>query len=185
MLALFIAVQRRKVGNFGRRDDHAASVLTGVTRDAFELTRHIDQRSDLFIRLVNFRQLRFRFKGFCQRHARIGRHQLRDTIDKTVRMPQHAAHIADNGFRRHRTEGDNLRYRITPVHICDVFNHLVAFLHTEVNVEVRHRDTFRVQETFEQQVKFQRIKVGNFQRVGHQRTSPGTTSRPYRHAVIF
>ncbi|CGW83305.1 Uncharacterised protein [Salmonella enterica subsp. enterica serovar Typhi] len=55
MLALFIAVQRRKVGNFGRRDDHAASVLTGVTRDAFELTRHIDQRSDLFIRLVNFR----------------------------------------------------------------------------------------------------------------------------------
>ncbi len=32
--------------SFGRRDDHAASVLTGVTRDApSSFTRHNDQRS--------------------------------------------------------------------------------------------------------------------------------------------
>ena len=160
-------------------------MLTGVTRDAFQLARHVDQRFDLFVSFVDFRQLRFGFKRFCQRHARIGRHQLRNTIDKPVRVAQHASHVADNRFRRHRTEGNNLRYRITTVHIGDMFDHLVAFLHAEVDVKVGHRDTFRVKETFEQQVEFQRIEVGNFQRVRHQRARTGATARSNRHAVIL
>ena len=185
VLTGLITVQRRKIGDFGRRDNHATSVLTGVTRDAFQLARHIDQRFNFLIRLVNFRQLRFRLKRFRQRHAWVRRHQLRDTIHETIWVPQHAPHVADNRFRRHRTEGNNLRYRIAAVHVRDVFDNLVAFLHTEVNVEVRHGDTFRVKETFEQQVEFQRIKVGNFQRIGHQRPRTGTAPRPYRYAVIF
>ena len=100
-------------------------------------------------------------------------------------MPQHAAHVADNRFRRHRTEGNNLRYRITPVHICYMLDNLIAFFHTEVNIEVGHGDTFRVKETFEQQVEFQRVEVGNFQRIGYQRTRTGASPRAYRHTVIF
>ncbi|VAL71025.1 Uncharacterised protein [Enterobacter kobei] len=185
MLARFIAVQRRKVGDFGRGDNHPPRMLTGVTRDAFQLARHVDQRFDLFVGFVDFRQLRFSFKGFRQSHARIGRHQLRDTIDKTVRVAQNAAHIADNRFRGHRTEGDDLRNRITTIHIGHVLNHLVAFFHAEVDVKVGHGDTFRVEETFEQQVKFQRIEIGNFQGIRHQRAGTRTTARTYRHAVIL
>ena len=185
MLARFIAIQRREVGDFGRGDNHAPRMLTGVTRDAFQLARHVDQRFDLFVRFIDFRQLRFSLKGFCQRHARIGRHQFRDAIDKPVRVAQHAAHVADNRFRRHRTEGNDLRYRITAVHVGHVLDHLVAFLHAEVDVEVGHRDTFRVEETFEQQVELQRIEVGNFQRIRHQRTCAGATPRSNRHAVIL
>ena len=168
MFALFIAIKRRKISNFGRCNNHPTGVLTGVTGDPFQFARHVDQRLNFFIRFVDFRQLRLGFKRFRQRHPRIGRDQFRDTIDKAVRMPQNAAYVADHRFRRHRTEGDNLRYRITTVHVCHVFDNLIAFLHTEVNVKVRHGDTFRVKETFEQQVKFQRIEVGDFQRVGHQ-----------------
>ena len=135
---LFIAVQRSKISNFGRCDNHTTGVLTGVTRDAFQLTRHIDQRFNLFICLIDFRQLGFGFKGFCQRHARIGRHQLRNTVNEAVRVSQHAPHVADNRFCRHRTEGNNLRNRITTVHFRHVLDDLVAFLHTEVNVEVGH-----------------------------------------------
>ncbi|MNS76001.1 hypothetical protein D3C72_1095340 [compost metagenome] len=141
-------------------------MFTGVTRDTFQLARHVDQRFHLFVSFVDFRQLRFRFKGFRQRHTWIGWHQFGDAIDKTVRMAEHAAHVADNRFRRHRTKGNNLRYRVTTVHVRDVLNHLVAFLHAEVNVEVGHRNTFRVKETFKQQVEFQRIEVGDFERVG-------------------
>ncbi len=64
-------------------------------------------------------------------------------------------------------------------------DNLVAFLHAEVDVEVGHRDTFRVEETFEQQVKLKRIEVGDFQRIGHQRSGTRTTARPYRYAVIL
>ena len=108
MLTRFIAVQRREVSDFGRGDNHAPRMLTGVTRDALQLARHVDQRFHLFVGFVDFRQLRFSFKGFRQGHARIGRHQLRDSIDKTVGVAQNAAHVADNRFRRHRTEGNDL-----------------------------------------------------------------------------
>ena len=135
---LLIAVQRRKVGNFGRCDNHATGVFTGVSGDTFQLTRHINQRANLFIRLVNFRQLRFSFKSFRQRHPGIGRHQLRDTVNEAVRVAQNAAYVADNRFRRHSTEGDDLRYRITAVHLRHVLDNLVTFLHAEVDVEVGH-----------------------------------------------
>ena len=138
MLTRFIAVERRKISNFGRGDNHAPRMLTGVTRDAFQLARHVDQRFDLFVRFIDFRQLRFSLKGFCQRHARIGRHQLGDTIDKSVRVTQHATDIADDRFRRHGTEGDDLRYRVAAVHIRHVLDNLVAFLHAEVDVKVGH-----------------------------------------------
>ena len=185
MLPCFITIERRKIGNFGRRNNHATGMFTSVTCDTFQFTRHVDQRFNFFVGFVNFRQLRFRFKRFRQRHPRIGRNQLGDTIHKTVRMPQHAAYVANNRFCRHRTEGDDLRYRITPVHIRHVVDNLIAFFHTEIDVKVGHGNTFRVKETFEQQVKFQRVEVGNFQRIGHQRSRTGTSPRPYRHTVIF
>ncbi len=104
----FIAVEWRKIGNFGRSNNHPTGVFTGVTGDALQLTRHIDQRFDLFVGLVDFWQLRLCFEGFRQGHARIGRYQLRDTVNKAVRMPQYAAHVADNRFCGHGTEGNNL-----------------------------------------------------------------------------
>ncbi|MNB77967.1 hypothetical protein D3C75_246620 [compost metagenome] len=134
----FVAVQRREIGNFRWRDHHPTGVFTGVTGDPFQLARHVDQRFNFFVCFVDFRQLRLSLKGFRQRHARIGRHQLGNAIHKAVRMTQHAAHIANNRFRRHRTEGNNLRYRVAAVHLGHVIDNLVAFLHAEVDVEVGH-----------------------------------------------
>jgi hypothetical protein len=59
-----------------------------------------------------------------------------------------------------------------------------AFL-AEVDIEVGHRDPFRVQETLEQQVVLQRVEVGNLQRIRHQRTGAGTPARADRHAVVL
>ncbi|MNG81901.1 hypothetical protein D3C79_405680 [compost metagenome] len=167
MLPLGVTIQRREVGDFSRRDHHAPGVFTGVTRYPFQLARHVDQRFDFLIGLVNFRQLRFGGKGFFQRHARIGRHQFGDAIDEAIGVTQHATHVADNRFSRHGTEGDDLRYRLTAVHIRHVLNHQIAFFHAEIDVEVGHRNTFRVKEAFKQQVKFQRVKIGDFQCIGY------------------
>ena len=61
----------------------------------------------------------------------------------------------------------------------------VAFFHAEVDVKVGHGDTFRVEETFEQQVEFQRIEVGDFQCVRHQRAGTGTTAGPTGTPLSF
>ncbi len=75
--------------------------------------------------------------------------------------------------------------RVAAVGVGHVVDHPVAALHAEVDVEVGHRDTFRVQETFEQQVVGQRIEVGDLQRVGHQRTGARAPARADRHAVVL
>ena len=82
-------------------------------------------------------------------------------------MPEHTTNVADYRFRRHGSEGNNLRYRVTAIHFRHVIDNPISFLHAEVDVKVGHGYTFRVQESFEQQVKFQRIQIGNFQRIGH------------------
>lgn len=46
-------------------------------------------------------------------------------------------------------------------------------------------ETRSVKETFEQQVELQRVKIGDLQSIGHQRTGAGTASRANRHAVIL
>ena len=180
-----VAVKRCEIGNFCRRDHHTTCVFTGVTCHPFQDARHIDQRPDFLIGLIHLAELRLCRKGFFQCHTGIRRHQFGNSVDKPVRMPQHTADIADNRFCRHRTEGNNLGNSITPVHFGYVINHAVTFFHAEVNIEVRHGNSFRVQEAFEQEIKLQRIQIGDFQGVRHQRTGTGTTSRPYRHIVIL
>ncbi len=74
-LPMLIAIERRKIGDLRWRNDYAARMFTGVTRDPFQFARHIDQRFNLFVRVIHGRKLRFSNKGFFQRHAGIGRDQ--------------------------------------------------------------------------------------------------------------
>ena len=64
------------------------------------------------------------------------------------------------------------------IFFLNVFDDLAAPVLTKVDVKVRHRHTFRVQKTFEQQRETKRIKVGDQKRIGHERARTRTTARP-------
>src|SRR5690606_26704399 len=70
-----------------------------------------------------------------------------------------------------------------------LFGHVPDDLRTaaiiEVDVEVGHGNTFRVQETLEDQAVDQRVQVGNTHRVGNHGTCTGTTSGTYTDAVVL
>ena len=100
-------------------------------------------------------------------------------------MPEHAARIAHRRLRRHRAVGDDLADAIATVFLRDVVDHLVAADHAEVDVEVRHRHTFGVEEAFEQQVVADRVEVGDAERVGDKRTRARAASRPDRYCVLL
>jgi hypothetical protein len=70
--------------------------------------------------------------------------------------------------------------RRTLLHVAD---HLVAPVLAEVDVEVRHRHAFGVQEALEQQREAQRVEVGDGQRPGHQRPGARAAARPDRNAM--
>ena len=65
--------------------------------------------------------------------------------------------------------------------------HVVAAVLVEIDIDIRQGDTLGIQETLEQQVVFQRIYVGNFQTVGHDRSGceprPGPTDTPISRAA--
>ena len=98
---------------------------------------------------------------------------------------QHAPHIANHRFGRQRAERHNLADRFLAVFLAHIFNHAATVGLAEVDIEVRHGHAFGVQETLEQQRVFQRVKVGNLQRIRHKRSRARTTTRPHRAAVLF
>ena len=66
------------------------------------------------------------------------------------------------------------------MHIAD---HLAAAILAEVDVEVRHRHAFRIEEPFEQQPEADRIEIGDRQRISDQRTGAGAAAGTDRNVV--
>ena len=98
---------------------------------------------------------------------------------------QHAPHIANHRFGRQRAERHDLADRFFAVFFAHIFNHAATVGLAEVDIEVRHGHAFGIQEPLEQQRVFQRVEVGNLQRVCHQRACTRTTTRPHRAAILF
>jgi len=79
------------------------------------------------------------------------------------------AHIFDGRFGGHVPKViSGQRYRD---HISgDIVDHLAAPAHAEIDINIGHRDAFRIKKTLEEQFVLQRIDVGDTQRIGDQRS---------------
>ncbi len=192
-----LAVQRREVGQRGRRDHHAAGVFAGVAGEVFQFQRQVDQGASLLILFVGFAEFLDDPVGFLLRlfraAERIGqgqverpwRHQLGQPVDLSVGHAQYAAGIAQHRLGRHRAVGDDLADPVATVFLRDVVDHLVASIHAEVDVEVGHRHAFGIQEALEQQVELQRVEVGDLQHPGDQRAGTRAAAGTDRNAVLL
>ena len=65
----------------------------------------------------------------------------------------------------------------------DVFDQLAASAHAEVDVDIRHGNALRVQETLEEQVVLQRIDIRDAQCVTNQAARRGTAAGPDRNIL--
>ena len=52
------------------------------------------------------------------------------------------------------------------IFILHIVHHLVAALLAKINIEIRHRYTFRVEEALEDKSKAQRIEIGDVEGPG-------------------
>ena len=190
------AVERGKVGEFGRRDDHTAGVLADVARKSLKLQRGVDDFAHFFVFFVELlHRFRAQFGFFLafraatervrQGYAQDGRHGGNQFIDHRIRHAEDAADVAQHRFRRHRAVRGDLRDALCAVFVRDVFDDFVAPLHAEIDVEVGHGNALRIQEAFEEEVVGERVKVGDFQRVGDERARAGTASGADRNVVVL
>ena len=197
-MAVVFGEQRAEIAERAGRDHHAAGVLAGVAGQVFQLQGQVHQVAHVVLGFVALLELgddavRLLARAFAaadrvfQRHRvrRLQRNEFRQAVHETVRETKHAPGIAQHRLRRHGAVGDDLRHAVPAVLAGDVVDHLVAAVHAEIDVEVRHRHAFGVEESFEQQVVRQRVEIGDAQRPRHQRTGTGTAPGPDRNAVLL
>ena len=184
-VAAFGAIQRTEVGQFARRNQHAACVHTDVARQVFQSPAQLQHFFHAFFAIDNRVEFRLQFARFFQRYRlyALQRHQLGKPVAQAVRKIQHAPDIADHGLGCHGAEGDDLRHALRTVFFPHMIDHQFASVLTEVHVEVGHGYALGIEEALEQQRIAQRVEIGDAQAVGHQRTRAGAAPRPDRHAV--
>src|SRR5207247_5200174 len=96
---------------------------------------------------------------------------------RTVSAPEGVA-------RLQRPERHDLADGLPPVALAPLLEDLAPPLEAEIEIDIRHRDAFGIEEPLEQQVELERIDRGNAQRVRDERSGGGAASRPDRNAAV-
>jgi len=66
---------------------------------------------------------------------------------------------------------------VAAVALLHVADDLVTPLLAEIDIEVRHRNAFRIEEALEQQSEPDRIEIGDGKRIGDERAGAGAAAR--------
>src|SRR3546814_10904879 len=106
-----------------------------------------------------------------------------DLVNMAIAHLQDAPAIAQHRARLQFAEGDDLRDVIVPVLLLDITDHPAAPRFAEVDIAVRHRNAFGVEDAFEQQAQPDRIEISDRQRPGDQRARARTAPRPHRNIL--
>ena len=187
---------RNVVREVAAADNHGAGVDARLADAALQLEgiiQHLAHQGLSLLILVL--QLLDIFHAVCQRglvflllavllddDGPVGNH-LREAVGFRDGEPGNARHVLDGQLGGHRAEGDDVRDVVGAVAVLHVLDDAVAAFIVEVHIDIRHRDTLRVEETLEQEVVADRIQIRDAEAVRHARAGCGATSRAHGNAV--
>ena len=134
---------------------------------ALELPAHVNEAPGLLIFLIFLPEIGIFLERLVERNVELLRDHLRDAVALGVRQVERAPNVADDAAGRHRAERDDLHDAVSAVLLHDVVDDLLAPLEAEVDVDIGHRDTLRVQEPLENEIIFQRIELRDPEAVRH------------------
>ena len=134
---------------------------------------------DLLILIVGLLKVRVHGQGLVQRHAQVPGNHLGDGVAQGIGQVQHTPHIPDNALCSQGTKGYNLHHLVLAVLAHHIVDYLLTPFVAEVNVDIRHGHTLRVQETLKEKVVAHRVYVGDSQRIGHNASCCGAPPRPH------
>ena len=120
---------------------------------------------------------------FIERHVERRRNLLGNPVDIGVRQVERTAHVAHHRLRLHGSEGNDLSHVFTAVFPRDVVDDLSAAPFAEIDVDVRERYPFWVQEALKNQIEAERIDVGNAHRPGNERSGRGSPAGADRNVL--
>ena len=139
---------------------------------------------NFFISLIQLPQLVVHLQCLVDRDIQLIRNHLRDRIDLCIRHIQHTADIADDTARRQCTECDDLYNAVLAVFSRYIVDDLRAAFEAEIHVDIRHGNSFRVQETLEQELVPHRIQLCDAKGVGNNTSGRRSSSRSDHDVVV-
>ena len=139
---------------------------------------------NFFISLVQLPQLVVHLQCLVDRDIQLIRNHLRNRIDLCIRHIQHTADIADDTARRQCTECDDLYNAVLAVFSRYIVDDLRAAFEAEIHVDIRHGNSFRVQETLEQELVPHRVQLCDAKGVGNNTSGRRSSSRSDHDVVV-
>ena len=182
MLGARIAVERHQLLERPVADDDAGGMGRGMAVQALELQADLQQLRDRRSWSRSSLQPRLALDRLLERDriGRVHRDELAQPVDLAIGHLQHPADIAAHRARLQLAEGDDLRHLVRAVFRLDIVDHLVAPVLAEIDVEVRHRHPFGIEEALEQQVEAQRVEIGDGEGIGNERAGARAAPRSHR-----
>ena len=138
---------------------------------ALKTFAHVDQRMDLFVRLIKLTKLRIDLQRPVYGNIQFIGNHLGKIIHISIRQIHHPAYVPDHALGSKGTESYNLYYLFRPILPAHIINHLLPSFKAEVYIDIRHGNTLRVQKTLKQKIIFDGINIGNLQRI--RNNTPG------------
>ena len=150
---LRVAVERHQLLQWPVADHDAGGMGRGVPVQAFELLRDVEHALDDRLLVDGRLELRLALDGLREgdRIGRVLRHELGELVDLAVGHFEHAADVAHHAAGEQRTESDDLRDLLFAIALLHVFDDALAPLDAEVDIEIRHRHAFGIEEALEEE----------------------------------
>ena len=155
-----------------------------MARQALQASGHIDELFYFLICIIKRFQLMIHLECFIDRDIQLLRDHFCDRITKRIRKIHHTPDIADDTARRHRTEGDNLRYTVLAIFPHNIVYDLLSALEAKIHVNIRHGYTLRIQKTLKEQIVPDRIQLCNAERIRNDTAGGRAPPRSYRNTMI-
>ena len=178
--------ERHDVGQRSVRHNDTCRVNTGVSLDVFKPESCLEHRFGVSRFLDYLAELRrFLEAGvggvihLAQRHVTASHHR-RNRFGQLFAHPvgeaHHARSVLQRLFRFDDVERRDLRDAVRAILAGHITFHVVTSSSGKVDIEVRHRLTFGVQEPLKEQPVFNRVEVGDSHRESGERASTRTST---------
>ena len=140
-----------------------------VSGKPLQTLAHVNQLLYLFVRLIELSKLGIDLQSLVDGDVQfIGDswYHFCKGIHIGVGQIHHTPHVANHTLCGQRSESDYLHHLFRPIFPAHIVNHLLPSLEAEVNVNIRHGDTFGIQETLKEQIVLNGVDIRNTQGIG-------------------
>ena len=140
-------------------DHHAGGVHGRMAGKPFQTPCRIDQPADILLLFIGLLKLRIHLQRPVDGDIQFLWDHLGDHVYLGVGHIQHTAHVTDHSSGRQGTKSNDLCDTVLAVFAHHIVDNLLSPFKTEIHVDIRHGNTFRVQETLKQKIIFHGVQL--------------------------